>query len=117
MRPAELVPAPAVPARETFSVGSAISRSLSIWSRNIVFFVGVSVAAYVPLFVLAPVTPTKKTMFLDQMERLREMANPTERLAGGNGGSGVDSAGRIGRTIARDDERASRRVERCIYLK
>ncbi len=58
MRPAELVPAPAVLARETFSVGSAISRSLSIWSRNIVFFVGVSLAAYVPLFVLAPVTPT-----------------------------------------------------------
>jgi len=58
MRPAELVPAPAVPARETFSVGSAISRSLSIWSKNIVFFVAVSFAAYVPMFVLAPVTPT-----------------------------------------------------------
>ena len=58
MRPAAFVPAPAVPARETFSVGSAISRSLSIWSKNIVFFVAVSFAAYVPMFVLAPVTPT-----------------------------------------------------------
>lgn len=58
MRPAELVPAPAVPARETFSVGSAISRSLSIWSKNIVFFVVVSFVAYVPMFVLAPVAPT-----------------------------------------------------------
>jgi hypothetical protein len=58
MRPAEFVPAPAIPARETFSVGAAISRSLSIWSRNIVFFVGVSLVAYVPMLLLAPVTPT-----------------------------------------------------------
>lgn len=58
MRPAEFVPAPAIPARETFSVGSAISRSLSIWSRNIVFFLGVSLVAYLPILVLAPVTPT-----------------------------------------------------------
>jgi hypothetical protein len=61
MRPAELVPAPAVPARETFSVGSAISRSVSIWSKNIVFFVAVSFVAYVPMFVLAPVRPTSFT--------------------------------------------------------
>ena len=58
MRPAELVPAPGIPARETFSVGSAISRSFSVWSRNIVFFVGVSLLAYVPLLLLAPTTPT-----------------------------------------------------------
>ena len=61
MRPAELVPSPGVPARETFSVGSAISRSLSIWSKNIVFFVGVSLLAYVPLLLLAPSTPTSLT--------------------------------------------------------
>src|SRR5262245_13650309 len=61
MRPAELVPAPAIPARETFSVGSAISRSLSIWSKNIVFFVGVSFVAYIPMLLLAPVTPTSLT--------------------------------------------------------
>jgi hypothetical protein len=41
-----------------FSVGTAISRSLSIWSRNILFFVGVSFVAYVPMLLLAPVTPT-----------------------------------------------------------
>jgi uncharacterized membrane protein len=58
MRPAEFVPAPSVPARETFSIGGALSRSLSIWSKNIVFFVGVSLVAYVPMLLLSPVTPT-----------------------------------------------------------
>lgn len=48
MRRAELVSVPLVPVRETFSVGSALSRSLSIWKRNLVFFLGVAFIAVLP---------------------------------------------------------------------
>jgi multisubunit Na+/H+ antiporter MnhC subunit len=58
MRPAASVPAPAIPARETFSVGSALSRSISVWGRNLPFFFAVSLLVYLPLLVLAPGIPT-----------------------------------------------------------
>jgi hypothetical protein len=58
MRPAELAPAPAIPLRESFSVGSALSRSLSIWSRNVAFFLGVSLVAYLPMLALSTGIPT-----------------------------------------------------------
>jgi len=58
MRPAEFVPAPAIPARETFSIGSAISRSVSVWGRNLPFFFAVSFLAYLPMLVLSPGVPT-----------------------------------------------------------
>ena len=57
MRPAESVPAAAVPARETFSIGAALSRSLNIWARNLPFFVAVSFFAYVPMLLLSPGVP------------------------------------------------------------
>jgi len=57
MRPAEILPAPTIPVRETFSVGSALSRSLSIWSRNIALFLSVSLVAYVPMLVLSTGVP------------------------------------------------------------
>ncbi len=58
MRPAEFVPAPAIPARETFSIGSAISRSLSVWGRNLPFFFAVSLVAYLPMLLLSRGVPT-----------------------------------------------------------
>ncbi|HVP61909.1 MAG TPA: hypothetical protein VMT11_15200 [Myxococcaceae bacterium] len=58
MRPAEFVPSPAIPARETFSVGSAISRSVSVWGKNLPFFFAVSVLAYLPMLILSPGVPT-----------------------------------------------------------
>ena len=58
MRPAEFVPAPAIPARETFSIGGAISRSIGIWGRNLPFFFAVSLVAYVPMLLIAPAVPT-----------------------------------------------------------
>jgi len=54
MRPAVSVPAPAIPVRETFSIGSALSRSLTVWGRNLPFFLAVSLAAYLPMLLLAP---------------------------------------------------------------
>lgn len=58
MRPAELVPAAAAPVRETFSIGSAISRSVSVWGRNLPFFFAVSFLAYLPMLLLSPGVPT-----------------------------------------------------------
>jgi len=58
MRPAASVPVAGIPARETFSVGSALSRSLSVWGRNLPFFLAVSFLAYVPMLVLSPGVPT-----------------------------------------------------------
>jgi hypothetical protein len=54
MRPAEFVPAPAITARETFSVGSAIGRSISVWGRNLPFFLALSIAVYLPLPFMKP---------------------------------------------------------------
>lgn len=58
MRPAASVPAAAIPTRETFSIGSALSRSLSVWGRNLPFFLAVSFLAYVPMLLLSPGVPT-----------------------------------------------------------
>jgi hypothetical protein len=61
MRPAQFVPSPAIPARETFSIGSAISRSVSVWGKNLPFFFAVSLVAYLPMLVLSPGIPTSAT--------------------------------------------------------
>ena len=61
MRPAEFVPTPAIPARETFSIGSAISRSVAVWGRNLPFFFAVSLVAYLPMLLLSPGVPTSGT--------------------------------------------------------
>jgi hypothetical protein len=61
MRPAEFVPSPAVAARETFSIGGAISRSLTVWGRNLPFFFAVSLVAYLPMLLMAPGVPTSGT--------------------------------------------------------
>jgi hypothetical protein len=61
MRPAEFLPTPAIPTRETFSVGSALSRSIGIWGRNLPFFFAASFVAYLPLLVLSPGIPTSGT--------------------------------------------------------
>jgi hypothetical protein len=61
MRPAEFVPSPAVPARETFSIGSAISRTVAVWGKNLPFFFAVSVGAYLPMLFLSPAIPTSAT--------------------------------------------------------
>ncbi|HUM10763.1 MAG TPA: hypothetical protein VLT82_07440 [Myxococcaceae bacterium] len=58
MRPTEFVPSPAIPARETFSIGSAISRSVAVWGKNLPFFFAVSVVAYIPMLLLSPAIPT-----------------------------------------------------------
>jgi hypothetical protein len=58
MRPAELAASPTIPTRETFSIGSAISRSVSVWSRNLPFFFAVSFVAYLPMLLLSPGIPT-----------------------------------------------------------
>jgi hypothetical protein len=45
---------PPLPTRELFSVGGALSRSFSVWSRNLPLFVGVSVALHLPLMFFPP---------------------------------------------------------------
>jgi hypothetical protein len=57
MRPAASVPAPVIAPRETFSIGSALSRSLNVWGRNLPFFLAVSFLAYVPMLLLSPGVP------------------------------------------------------------
>ena len=53
MQPVVVVNAPAVSLRTTYSAGSALSQGLSIWSRNVIFFLGVSFLAQLP-FSLVP---------------------------------------------------------------
>jgi hypothetical protein len=49
-----IAPSPVLPARERFSVGGALSRSIGIWARNLPFFFGMSFLAYVPMLLLWP---------------------------------------------------------------
>ena len=52
MRRVEVITQPVVRLATSFSVGSALSQGLSIWSRNVVFFLGVSFLAYLPFGLL-----------------------------------------------------------------
>ncbi|HEY1908476.1 MAG TPA: hypothetical protein VGG91_20670, partial [Myxococcaceae bacterium] len=49
MQPVVVLNAPAVRLTPTYSAGSALSQGLSIWARNVVFFLGVSFLAYLPM--------------------------------------------------------------------
>jgi len=52
MQPSEVTAAPSVPVVERFTVGLALSRSLTIWLQNLPLFLGVALLAHVPEFVL-----------------------------------------------------------------
>src|SRR5215470_1204603 len=55
-------------------------------------------------------------MFLDQMDRLREIADPTENISrAGIAGAGTNSAGRMGRTMAWPTQ-ASKQAGLCPHL-
>jgi hypothetical protein len=61
-------------------------------------------------------TPRKKTMFLDQIERLREIAAPTENVSrAGMAGAGTNSPGRMGRTMT-GPAQASKQAYSLRYL-
>jgi hypothetical protein len=54
VRRAELIPAPVIPLPERFAVGTALSRSLSIWKRNVAFFFGIALFASLPTLLHQP---------------------------------------------------------------